>query len=230
MSVIAYKNIVRRDRRGGGQGGARRTWTTRRPCGVACWEGILPKHACSPGQPVGACLPLTWEVKGPQGPGKRQEGAGSREIWGFPLSSLHPSLPEDVVHSAPPPSPHTPPTRQDQVSGTALTVVWSVGVASPLQPPPRPPPPFLPSVPHPRGSPSSWVMLPRPAQRPAPPPTVLASLFGGCSLFGSRTARLLVGAGEQMLCQSPATMCARSQQLWDPNTRARSGCGIRWGG
>ena len=82
----------------------------------------------------------------------------------------------------------------------------------------------------PRGSPSSWVTLPRPAQRPAPPPTVLASPCGGCSLFGSRMARLLVGAAEQMQCRSPDPMCARNQQLWDPNTRARSGCGIRWGG
>lgn len=35
--------------------------------------------------------------------------------------------------------------------GTALTVVWSVGVASPLQPPP---PPFLPNVPHQEGLPA----------------------------------------------------------------------------
>ncbi|KAB0404298.1 hypothetical protein E2I00_008585, partial [Balaenoptera physalus] len=134
---------------------------------VACWEGVLPKHACSPGQPVVAAI-----------------------------------------------------------GHQCLPACLSPGRSSPLQPPP---PPFLPNVPHQEGLPaSSWVTLPRPAQRPAPPPTVLASPCGGCSLFGSRMARLLVGAAEQTQCQSPAPMGARNQQLWDPNTRARSGCGIRW--
>ncbi|XP_057393705.1 uncharacterized protein LOC103000302 [Balaenoptera acutorostrata] len=108
-------------------------WRSRRPGTVywgspGAWCGLLgrsPAQArlfsrttcgCSHRPSVPACLPLTWEVKGPHGPGKRQEGAGSREIWGFPLSSLHPSLPEDVVHSAPLPLPPPHPPRQDQVS------------------------------------------------------------------------------------------------------------------
>ncbi|XP_070319029.1 uncharacterized protein [Odocoileus virginianus] len=83
--------------------------------GVARWEGTLPKHSCYPGPPMVAalsayCLPLPWEVKGPHGAGKSQEAGGSGEIWGFPLSSRHPSLPEAEGGDC-------PQTRQDQVSG-----------------------------------------------------------------------------------------------------------------
>ncbi|XP_010819892.1 uncharacterized protein [Bos taurus] len=74
----------------------------------------------------------------------------------------------------------------------------------------------------PRGSPSSWVMLPRPPQHPAPSPTSLASRCRGLSVFGSRMARHPVGATDEKQCQCPAAPCAQNQQLWNPSPRVHS--------
>ncbi|XP_044792538.1 uncharacterized protein LOC123331726 isoform X3 [Bubalus bubalis] len=172
------------------------------PCStarVARWEGILPKHSCSPGPPMVAalsacCLPLPWRSRA----GKSHEVGGSREIWGFPLSSRHPSLPEAEGGAI-----HSPGRIRCQV-WSAFSRWWEATA-------------FPATRSSPRGSPSSWVMLPRPPQHPAPPPTSLASLCRGLSVFGSRMARHPVGATDEKQCQCPAAPCAQNQQLWNPS-------------
>lgn len=87
---------------------------------AAAGQGPHCEKHCSRGlRLLGVCPlphPRLAPLQGPHGPGKRQEDAGSREIWGFPLSSLHPSPPEDVVHSAPPPpAPPQPPRHPGRI-------------------------------------------------------------------------------------------------------------------
>ncbi|XP_061265004.1 uncharacterized protein LOC133242815 isoform X2 [Bos javanicus] len=171
---------------------------------VARWEGILPKHSCSPGPPMVAalsacCLPLPWRSRA----GKSHEAGGSREIWGFPLSSRHPSLPEAEGGAI-----HSPGRIRCQV-WSAFSRWWEATA-------------FPATRSSPRGSPSSWVMLPRPPQHPAPSPTSLASRCRGLSVFGSRMARHPVGATDEKRCQCPAAPCAQNQQLWNPSPRVHS--------
>ncbi|XP_010819896.2 uncharacterized protein [Bos taurus] len=231
LPVGCLRRGARGDGRGDAQGGARSTETAPSfaspppsrvsnlaassrshplpgpPCStarVARWEGILPRHSCSPGPPMVAalsacCLPLPWRSRA----GKSHEAGGSREIWGFPLSSRHPSLPEAEGGAI-----HSPGRIRCQV-WSAFSRWWEATA-------------FPATRSSPRGSPSSWVMLPRPPQHPAPSPTSLASRCRGLSVFGSRMARHPVGATDEKQCQCPAAPCAQNQQLWNPSPRVHS--------